>query len=189
MFDENSQAILTMKAMLATVLLASAYAVWAASRESRQAPKAPLDRRPYLAARLGLLAIGVAVSCAAYATADHLVLPLLKELIGPPVVIDTDTPSLVGQQLISTLVSFCLVVACVGLVIAKHKQPHPMDGYWLLNPLSAILGMATYSVVALNVFAYMPTYFYWGFSMKFIQMFCIPTLGARAYGAIVSTST
>lgn len=83
--------------------------------------------------------------------------------MGPPVIIDVTTPSLLGQEIISTLLSLPLFAYLAGAVVARRKPNHPMDGHWFLNPLSLILGLVVYIQIAVNLFAYTPMWFYWGF--------------------------
>ena len=180
--------VLMIQAMHATVLLAAVYALWRTRQELSQAPLGTRQGRTSLARRAGLFAAGIVVTSAAYASADHLVWPALKRAIGPPVITDVATPSLVGQEIISTLLAFCVFAICLGTVVGRRKPSSAMDGHWLLNPLTSALGLVAYIQTATNVSSYIPAYFYWGLSMKFLQVFCIPVVGARAYCAAASIS-
>ena len=177
------------QAMIAVVLLASVYAVWATGRDLRADSQNSSDGRISNLGRIGLLAAGVVVASGAYAAGDHLVWPALEAVIGPPVITDHATPSLFGQEIISTLVGLSLFAFWAGAVVGRRKHSHPMDGHWFVNPISSILGLVVYSQVAVNFFGYEPTFFYWGVTMRFVQVFCLPALCARAYYAGATMTT
>jgi hypothetical protein len=183
MIGEHRLALFMMQAMVAIVVLAAAYVYWATARDLRALSQESNNGRVSLSCRVSLFAFGVVATSGAYAVADNLVRPALERVLGAPVATDVTTPSLFGQEIISTLLSLTVFSYLAGAVVARRALYHPMDGHWFLNPLSLILGLVAYIQIAANVLAYTPIWFYWGFSMKFLQVLCLPALGARAYQA------
>ena len=169
------------RAMVALVLLATAYVLWATRRDSRAMSQESRDGRISLSRRVRLFAAGVVVASGAYATTDNLVAPALRRVIGPLLVHDATTPLSFGLEIISSLLSVTLFAFCVGAFVGRRRPSHPIDGHWFSNPLSSTLGLVIYIQIADNLFGYTPMWFYWVPWTKLLQVFCIPVLGARAY--------
>jgi hypothetical protein len=103
---------------------------------------------------LALFVLGPVVICAAYVASYHLAMPVTRALIWPPIRAVEGWPDAwefdavwpLEELLAGTTVAALFMVAA-GWLVGKARALSPLDGYWLANPVSIVVGHILCAVV------------------------------------------